>query len=110
MSPAYPVFHSVESVRLHQLFIFYVQIVKKLWLQSLLSQSIVLDSGSVIKLNNLKKYFLIFLQGAAIRGVIAAICCAVLFTVIGLVYKLRWKPPRKPGETLADFLLLFSCP
>jgi hypothetical protein len=37
-------------------------------------------------------------QAAAIRGVIAAVCCAVIFTVIGLVYKLRWKPTRSVGN------------
>ena len=33
-------------------------------------------------------------QANAVRGVIAAVCCATFFIVIGLVYKFRWRPPR----------------
>jgi len=33
-------------------------------------------------------------QGNAIRGVIASVCCAVFFILLGLVYKFRWKSFR----------------
>ena len=32
------------------------------------------------------------------RGVIASVCCAVIFILIGLVYKFRWKSFRDDDE------------
>ena len=34
----------------------------------------------------------------AVRGVIASVCCAVFFILIGLVYKFRWKSLRDDDE------------
>ena len=36
--------------------------------------------------------FLIF-QTNAVRGVIAAICCAAFFIILSLIVKYRWRPP-----------------
>jgi len=37
-------------------------------------------------------------QGNAIRGVIAAVCCAVFFILLGLVYKFRWRSFRDDDD------------
>jgi len=31
-------------------------------------------------------------KGNAVRGVIAALCCAAFFVIVGLVAKFRWRP------------------
>ena len=38
------------------------------------------------------------LQANAVRGVIASVCCAVFFILVGLVYKFRWKSFRDEDE------------
>ena len=37
-------------------------------------------------------------KGNAIRGVIAAVCCAVFFILLGLVYKFRWRSFRDDDD------------
>ena len=41
-----------------------------------------------------------FLQVNVVRGVIAAICCAVFFIGIALVHKFRWRPPSRGEDSI----------
>ena len=35
-----------------------------------------------------------FFQANAVRGIIAAVCCAAIFIIFGLLNKYRWRPPQ----------------
>jgi hypothetical protein len=36
-----------------------------------------------------------------VRGVVAALCCAAFFAILGLVYKFRWRPVGGNIDTAA---------
>merc|ERR1711963_1236383 len=35
----------------------------------------------------------------AVRGIIAAVCCAAFFAILGLLHKFRWQPPTEDEMT-----------
>ena len=44
-------------------------------------------------------YSFYFFQTNAVRGIIAAVCCAAFFAILGLLHKFRWRPPTEDEMT-----------
>jgi len=42
-------------------------------------------------------------KGNAVRGVIAALCCAAFFVIVGLVAKFRWRPSPEQEEARVSY-------
>ena len=50
-----------------------------------------------------KPYWNLWFQTNVVRGIIAAVCCAVFFIGIGLVHKFRWRPTSKTDKSGGKF-------
>ena len=49
-------------------------------------------------------YFTFFFQTNAIRGIIAAVCFAAIFVILGIIDKFRWRPWPTPENKIRDSL------